>query len=119
MSASTVKDIAQLAGVSTATVSRVINGDPRTSEKVRHAVMDAMSVLQYAPNPHAKQLGRANSGKKRVHREAAAPSAVFKRAAEQLTLIPPSQIRTLRDENTDLKRMIVLLKSEIRDLRGA
>jgi DNA-binding LacI/PurR family transcriptional regulator len=115
MSTSTVKDIAQLAGVSTATVSRVLNGSPRTSERVRHAVMDAVSTLQYIPNQHAKQLGRTNSGKKRSHRRIVQPPAVFKQVIP--SMVPPAQ-RALRDENTDLKRMIVLLKSEIRGLRG-
>src|ERR1700757_260475 len=70
MSTSTLKDIAQLAGVSTATASRVINGSHRGSSQVRIAVMRAVSALRYIPNPHATQLGRSNGGRKRTrHKE--------------------------------------------------
>jgi hypothetical protein len=83
--------------------------------------MDAVSTLRYIPNLHAKQLGRTNSGKKRLPKRTAQPPGVFKRtipgAVEEARIVSPAQ-RVLRDENTDLKRMIVLLKSEIRGLRG-
>jgi LacI family transcriptional regulator len=45
----TLKDIAHASGVSKATVSRVINNDPRISEPTRHLVRQAMSDLGYRP----------------------------------------------------------------------
>jgi DNA-binding LacI/PurR family transcriptional regulator len=58
----TIEDIAKLAGVSTATVSRVVNGSANVSSATREAVMAAISTLQYRPNEHASKLGRANVG---------------------------------------------------------
>ena len=61
----TVKDVARLAGVSTATVSRVTNGACNVSNKTRTKVVSAISRLKYSPNAHAAQLGRANAGIRR------------------------------------------------------
>lgn len=58
----TVKDVAGLAGVSEATVSRVVNGVGNVSSKTRMRVLTAVSKLQYCPNAHAAELGRANGG---------------------------------------------------------
>ncbi len=46
----TIKDVARLAGVSVATVSRVINDSPKASEASRLAVTSAMESLSYHPN---------------------------------------------------------------------
>lgn len=45
----TIKDVARLAGVSVATVSRVLNGSPKTSSESREAVKKAMDELKYHP----------------------------------------------------------------------
>jgi LacI family transcriptional regulator len=58
----TVRDVARLAGVSTATVSRVVNGTSEVSEETRTKVLNAIATLQFSPNEHAVGLGRANSG---------------------------------------------------------
>jgi transcriptional regulator with XRE-family HTH domain len=58
----TVKDVARLAGVSSATVSRVVNGASNVSTRTRKRVMTVVSQLQYSPNAHAAELGRANGG---------------------------------------------------------
>lgn len=42
-----LSDVAQHAQVSTATVSRVLNGKPDVSEKTRHAVLAALDMLGY------------------------------------------------------------------------
>lgn len=52
----TIKDVAKLAGTSTATVSRVINGLPNVSDKVRRKVAAAIEELGYTPNPAGRIL---------------------------------------------------------------
>lgn len=51
-----LKDVAQKAGVSTATVSRVINGDSRVLLKTRHKVQMAIKELNYRPSRVAQRL---------------------------------------------------------------
>ncbi|MFN8177857.1 MAG: LacI family DNA-binding transcriptional regulator [bacterium] len=52
----TIHDVAQLADVSIATVSRVLNGNLRVSEQSRQRVMAAASQLDYWPNGTARSL---------------------------------------------------------------
>lgn len=52
----TIKDVARKAGVSTATVSRVINHDPRVTEKTRALVHQCMQETGYTVNPIARSL---------------------------------------------------------------
>lgn len=52
----TIKDVANLAGTSTATVSRVINNSPKVTEKVRKKVRAAIEELGYTPNPAGRIL---------------------------------------------------------------
>lgn len=49
-------DVANLAGVSTMTVSRVVNGTGKVSEVTRCKVDMAMAALSYAPNGEARNL---------------------------------------------------------------
>nr|WP_067285670.1 LacI family DNA-binding transcriptional regulator [Marinobacterium profundum] len=51
-----VRQVAQLAGVSVATVSRVFNGAPRVSESARDKVLAAARQLNYVPNSAARAL---------------------------------------------------------------
>ena len=52
----TLDTVAAAAGVSRATVSRVINGSPRVSAKVKSLVDDAIAQLGYVPNRAARSL---------------------------------------------------------------
>ena len=52
----TIRDVARLAKVSTATVSFVSNGKGHVSEPLRRRVMDAMEALDYHPNQVARSL---------------------------------------------------------------
>ena len=56
----TIKDVAQYAGVSKATVSRVLNKHAYVAEDVRQRVQEAIDTLGYQPNRAARRL-RANS----------------------------------------------------------
>ena len=53
-----VRDVARRAGVSTATVSRVLNGTPTVAAPYRERVLQAMAELQYHPNRLARNLRR-------------------------------------------------------------
>lgn len=59
----TMKDVAQDAGVSVQTVSRVINNRPDVAPETRARIQDAVSKLGYAPNIIARSLiqGRSNT----------------------------------------------------------
>ena len=59
---STLEGVASLAGVSRATVSRVVNGSPRVSTDVRVAVEAAIEQLGYVPNRAARSLVTRRSG---------------------------------------------------------
>ena len=52
----TIKDVANLAGVSVATVSRMMNNRGVVSDKTRRKVMRAMKELSYRPNEMARAL---------------------------------------------------------------
>ncbi|MBF6332570.1 LacI family DNA-binding transcriptional regulator [Nocardia transvalensis] len=52
----TIRDVAALAGVSPATVSRVLNGDPRVAPELREQVRAAVAKLGYRPNSQARSL---------------------------------------------------------------
>lgn len=52
----TLEAVAARAGVSRATVSRVVNGSPRVSEAARRAVERAVEELGYVPNHAARSL---------------------------------------------------------------
>ena len=54
----TLEEVARRAGVSRATVSRVINDSPKVSPQARTAVLEAVAELQYVPNQVARSLVR-------------------------------------------------------------
>ena len=57
----TIKDVAKLAKVSVATVSRVINDADNVSDKTRETVKRAMEKLNYYPDANARALSQQNS----------------------------------------------------------
>jgi DNA-binding LacI/PurR family transcriptional regulator len=57
----TIKDVAERAGVSPSTVSRVISNHPRISEKTKRLVREAMEELGYHPNVLARSLAKKSS----------------------------------------------------------
>ena len=58
-----IAHVAKTAGVSTTTVSRVINGIATVSEENRQRVLAAVKELKYHPNPNAQRLasGKTNT----------------------------------------------------------
>jgi len=53
----TIYDISEKAGVSIATVSRVLNGSSNVSEKTKQKVLDVIRQYEYTPNAFARGLG--------------------------------------------------------------
>ncbi len=63
MKKSSISEVAQTAGVSTTTVSRVMNNVATVSDENRRRVNDAIKRLKYRPNPSAQRLagGKSNT----------------------------------------------------------
>jgi len=57
-----IDDVARLAGVSTATVSRALRGLPVVSERTRARVTQAAQQLGYVASPHASRLAGGRTG---------------------------------------------------------
>lgn len=57
----TIKDVAKEAGVSTATISRVLSGTGYVSEEVRKHVLATVNALNYQPNAIARSLKQEKS----------------------------------------------------------
>lgn len=57
----TIREVSKLAGVSVATVSRVVNGNQKVVETTRQKVLKAMSELGYEPNSFARSLATNKS----------------------------------------------------------
>ena len=58
---STIEQVALLAKVSVATVSRVVNNSAKVSENTRNRVLDAIEKLNYQPNAFGTYLRKINS----------------------------------------------------------
>src|ERR671916_2640626 len=60
---SSIRDVARTAGVSTATVSHVVNNTRFVSDETRARVLEAVERCGYYPNAHARSLasGRTNT----------------------------------------------------------
>lgn len=58
----TIEDVAKHAGVSIATVSRVLTRSGQVRASTRERVEAALAALQYVPNAHARALSRIGQG---------------------------------------------------------
>jgi LacI family transcriptional regulator len=59
--ATSLKDVADAAGVSVAAVSRLLNGSLRLPTETKQRIETAIRELHYEPNPHARRLSRGRS----------------------------------------------------------
>jgi len=57
----TIRDVAKAAGVSTATVSNVLNKTGKVGRHTHHVVLSAVKKLGYFPNAHARHLASRDS----------------------------------------------------------
>ena len=57
----TIVDVAQRAGVSIKTVSRVVNNEPNVRAQTRERVLEAVGALRYMPNAAARSLSGRRS----------------------------------------------------------
>lgn len=57
-----IKDVADYAGVSMMTVSRVVNNRPGVSDKMRNRVLQAVEELDYCPNLVARSMVTKSTG---------------------------------------------------------
>lgn len=57
----TLKDVAEIAGVSPSTVSRVLSGSPLVNEETRKKVLKVVQELNYQPNVVARALKKRES----------------------------------------------------------
>lgn len=98
----TLEEVAQLAGVSRATVSRVVNGSPRVSPDVRIDVQAAIERLGYVPNRAARSL---------VTRRSDSIAVVITEPAGRLFSDPffPRLLRGISSELAARDRQLILL----------
>jgi len=98
----TLDAVARAAGVSRATVSRVVNGNPRVSPEARKAVERAVERLGYIPNPAARSL---------VTRRSDSVGLVIAEPAVRLFEDPffPRLLRAIGTELADRELQLVLL----------
>jgi DNA-binding LacI/PurR family transcriptional regulator len=103
----TLDEVARLAGVSTGTVSRVINNAPHVSAKARKAVERAVDELGYVPNVAARSLATQRRGAVVLAISSSDP-ALF---ANQFFAEVITGVNAVIEE-TDLQLMLVLAASE-------
>ncbi|RBY85929.1 LacI family DNA-binding transcriptional regulator [Blastococcus sp. TF02A-26] len=103
----TLDEVAELAGVSRATVSRVINDSPRVSPEAREAVHSAVAQLRYVPNRMARSL---------VTRRTDTIALVLSESNSQVFTDPffASMVRELSARLSDTDRALVLLAARDR-----
>ncbi len=106
----TIDDIARESGVSTGTVSRVLNGHSTVASHTRERVQEVIARLGYAPDPAARQLSWRTGQTLGLSFDHDDPvlhpySVLFRRALESLTAYQGVQLLDLRADLTRLARL--------------
>jgi len=103
----TLEEVARAANVSRATVSRVVNGDPRVRDGTRSVVEAAVRDLGYVPNRAARSL---------VTRRNGSVGVVIPEPTAQLFGDPffPRILRGIGDALADVEMQLVLLMPQVR-----
>ena len=121
----TIKEVARLAGVSTATVSRVANCSGNVSRETRTRVLNAISTLQYCANTAAVELSQArgDSPTRRTTRVSALadkrskPSSVPS-ADSQKVQWQRRHLCYLKGECARVRRVVAKLSKDLEKLRS-
>jgi transcriptional regulator with XRE-family HTH domain len=108
----TLKDVAEMAGVSKATASRVVNGVDNVSSVTRARVLSAISRLKYSPDIHAVELRRGKGGM-RSKRSTGTGLQPARRAGAQNQRRNAERLRLLEEENARLKRLVTNLSMDV------
>jgi transcriptional regulator with XRE-family HTH domain len=121
----TLSDVASQAGVSSSTVSRVLNGGERVSHETKTRVLSVMSKLNYKPDIHAVKLRR---GKGRIFTKREIQMPISDRIGIESNADPGRRaqieqqkndsVHLLKEENLRLKRLIASLNKEVEMWRG-
>ena len=116
----TIHDIANIAGVSSTTVSRVLNESKMVSSKTRSRVQAVISDLKYRPNAHAIELVRSRSQRKRLSEIQDEPmgGGQSDRQLNRNTIMRSSrsyesELELLRKENSQLRSIVADLSLEV------
>ncbi len=92
----TLRDVAELAGVSTATVSHVVNNSRRTTPETRARVELAIAQTGFVPNPLGRLLAlQKSTSAPRVSNGEAGPAAV---AARVISAVSPRLLSIPEEE---------------------
>lgn len=112
----TAADVARLAGVSVATVSRVLNGSNPVSLSRKERVVKAIAELRYTPNLAAADLSRMRRSQRDISREGGPGMATSARRSELQKHNRPLasiHVQRLRKENAELKRRVRELDRQV------
>jgi transcriptional regulator with XRE-family HTH domain len=116
----TLREIANYAGVSIATASRVLNGQVSVSAATRTKVAEAISRFGYSPNVHAALLaktkygvskGRYRNGLELNFAEESAARAQS-RPSTRLKDDLSARVQELENENLRLRRLLVKIDQD-------
>jgi transcriptional regulator with XRE-family HTH domain len=116
----TLREIANFAGVSIATASRVVNGQVSVSAATRAKVSEAISRFGYSPNVHAALLAKtkcgASKGRYRSGLELNFPGRGIARAqsCSDIRLKDDlfARVQELENENLRLRRLLVKINQD-------
>ena len=115
-----IREVARLAKVSTATVSRVMNGAENVSHNTRSKVLSAISRLNYSPDVHAVELRRGKCSlleKREIQVPTPAPTGAKpfsdSAARSQNKRRKAERLRLLEDENARLRRLVTNLRMDL------
>jgi hypothetical protein len=121
----TIKDVARLAEVSTATVSRVVNDAKSVSRETRARVLSVISRLRYCRNANAAGLGQTNAGiprKHEIHLPISANLGTNMLSRPQVDTHNKDRrterLRLMEDENARLRQVVIDLTIDLERWRS-
>ena len=116
----TLRDVARAAGVSIATVSRVMNGAEHVTTDTKSKVLLAISLLGYSPDVHALELSRRK--REGQTRRRAKKLSAGGNGTELNSILPglirndwrkTAKLRVLEEENARLRRLVTNLRMDV------